>query len=77
MTEEMKKAGRVKFGCLKHRDGEDFMPFEANIKFLSRQIKDFKVETKDTSDDAMAISPIKSEKDDPSANIPNDIPGLD
>jgi len=69
MTEEMKKAGRVKYGCLKHRDGEDFMPFEANLKFKSRQVKDFKVETKETSDDSMAINVI--------GEVPNDIPGLD
>ncbi len=57
MTEEMKKMGSIKFSCLKHRDGENFVPFEANIDFLSRAIRDFIQSSKD-SDDNMAINPI-------------------
>lgn len=41
MSEEMKKAGIIKFGCMAHRKGANFDPFEANIEFGTRQIRDF------------------------------------
>ena len=37
-NENMKKAGLVKIGCLAHRKGADFDPFEARINFETRQI---------------------------------------
>lgn len=75
MTEEMKRGGRVKFGCLKHRDGEDFMPFEGNIKFKTRQVKDFKIEKSDLSDSSIPINPVGGAPE--VEGVPNDIPGLD
>ena len=39
-TEEMKKAGLIKIGCLVHRRGDTFDPFEAHIDFGTRHIKD-------------------------------------
>jgi hypothetical protein len=39
-TEEMKKAGLVKIGCLVHRRGDTFDPFEAHIDFETKHIKD-------------------------------------
>jgi hypothetical protein len=40
-NENMKKAGIIKIGCLAHRKGADFDPFEAHINFETRQIRDF------------------------------------
>ena len=40
MTEEMKKAGLIKIGCLAHRKGAEFDPFEAKIDFGTKHIKD-------------------------------------
>jgi len=33
MDSEMKRNGLTKLSCLKHRDGDDFLPFEATIDF--------------------------------------------
>jgi len=40
MNEEMKKAGRMKICCLKHRRGAEFAPFEAHIDLQSKRIRD-------------------------------------
>jgi hypothetical protein len=40
MTDEMKKAGLIKIGCLAHRKGVEFDPFEAKIDFGTKHIKD-------------------------------------
>jgi hypothetical protein len=40
MTDEMKKAGLIKIGCLAHRKGVEFDPFEAKIDFETKHIKD-------------------------------------
>ena len=40
MSEEMKKAGLIKIGCLAHRKGVEFDPFEAKIDFGTKHIKD-------------------------------------
>jgi replicative DNA helicase len=40
MNEEMKKAGLIKIGCLAHRKGATFDPFEANIDFGTKHVKD-------------------------------------
>jgi len=57
-TEEMKEMGRVKFGCLKNRDGRIFSPFEGNIDFTSKWVKDFAQEQKDAAGDSMGIQDI-------------------
>jgi hypothetical protein len=41
MNDDMKKAGTIKFGCLAHRKGAGFDPFEARIDFGTRQIRQF------------------------------------
>jgi len=40
MTEDMKKAGIIKIGCLAHRKGSEFSTFEAHIDFGTKHIKD-------------------------------------
>ena len=40
MNEDMKKAGRMKICCLKHRRGAEFAPFEAHIDLQSKRIRD-------------------------------------
>jgi replicative DNA helicase len=40
MTDDMKKAGLLKIGCLAHRRGGVFDPFEAHIDFGSKHVKD-------------------------------------
>lgn len=60
-TEEMKEIGRVKIGCLKNRDGKIFSPFEANVDFNSKWVKDLVKEKKDAPEDSMAIHPVKDE----------------
>ena len=40
MTDEMKKAGLIKIGCLANRRGAQFDPFEAHIEFGTRHIND-------------------------------------
>lgn len=54
-TEQMKEMGRVKFGCLKNRDGRLFQPFEANIDVNSKWIKDFAQTKEDAPGDEMSI----------------------
>jgi KaiC/GvpD/RAD55 family RecA-like ATPase len=63
-NEEMKKTGRVKIGCLKNRDGRLFSPFEANIDFSSKWMRDFARKRSDAPEDAMAINPIDNISDD-------------
>jgi len=64
-NDEMKKTGRVKVGCLKNRDGRLFSPFEANIDFCSKWMKDFARGRKDAApEDSMAINPIENISDD-------------
>lgn len=46
MTDEMKKAGIIKIGCLAHRRGAEFDNFEAHIDFGTRHIKDLIQKTK-------------------------------
>jgi len=59
MTDEMKKSGRMKVCCLKHRDGPDFSPHEINIDFTSRKIRDFIQKKQDSApDDDMFINEI-------------------
>lgn len=60
MTEEMKRNGIMKICCLKHRDGKDFIPFEAHIDFVSRRITDF-IQKKVDSHDGMGIKDISTE----------------
>jgi replicative DNA helicase len=56
MTDEMKKAGLLKIGCMAHRKGGGFDPFEAHIDFGSRQIKDIIQKSKaDAMDKETAI----------------------
>jgi len=50
MTEEMKKAGLMKIGCLAHRRGAEFDPFEAKIDFGTRHVKDIIQKTEGTVD---------------------------
>jgi replicative DNA helicase len=40
MNDEMKKAGRMKVTCLKHRKGADFAPFEAHVDFASKRMRE-------------------------------------
>lgn len=56
MTDEMKRSGIMKIGCLKHRKGAQFVPFEATIDFGPRKITDFI--SKGPSDDGMGIEDI-------------------
>jgi hypothetical protein len=59
MSEEMKKAGIIKIGCMATRRGADFTPFEARIDFGTRQVREY-------------IQ--KKKSDDPSKNGVEDIP---
>jgi hypothetical protein len=59
MSEEMKKSGIIKIGCMATRRGADFTPFEARIDFGPRQIREY-------------IQ--KKKSDDPSKNGIEDIP---
>lgn len=49
MSDEMKKAGLIKIGCLAHRKGSEFTAFEASIDFGTRHIKDI-IQKKSKSD---------------------------
>lgn len=40
-TPEMAKAGIVKMGCLKHRQGQLFTPFEGHLDFNTKRLSDF------------------------------------
>jgi replicative DNA helicase len=40
MTDDMKRAGRMKICCLKHRRGPEFQPFEANIDLTTKHLCD-------------------------------------
>lgn len=40
-TDEMRNSGIVKLSCLKHRDGPHFPPFEANLDFSTKKLRDF------------------------------------
>lgn len=52
MSQEMKKSGMMKIGCLKHRKGAEFDPFEVRIDHNSKQIRDFaQTTTEETEDD--------------------------
>jgi hypothetical protein len=48
MSDDMKKAGTIKFGCLAHRKGAGFDPFEARVDFGTRQIREFLQENRMT-----------------------------
>lgn len=52
MTDDMKKAGIIKIGCLAHRKGVEFTGFEAHIDFQTKHIKDIiqKAKTQDLGD---------------------------
>ena len=54
MTDEMKKAGIIKIGCLAHRKGAQFDPFEAHIDFGTRHIKDMIQKAKPSDVDAQS-----------------------
>ena len=41
MSSEMKKNGIMKIGCLKHRHGADFVPFEAHMNFPTKRLENF------------------------------------
>lgn len=58
MTDEMKKNGIIKVGCLKHRQGEFFSPFEARIDFASKQIRDFIQKSDPETDDLISDIPL-------------------
>lgn len=51
MTDEMKRQGMVKIGCLKHRHGAEFPPFEAQINFSNKRIQDLIVKRTETERD--------------------------
>ena len=58
-NDAMKKAGIVKIGCLAHRKGADFDPFEAHINFETRQIRDFiQQKTGETDTGGVQIIPL-------------------
>jgi KaiC/GvpD/RAD55 family RecA-like ATPase len=63
-TEDMKKTGALKICCLKHRDGENFSPFEAHVDFVSKAIRDFTQSKEDSPNDSMSINPIENISDD-------------
>ena len=58
MTDEMKKAGTIKFACLAHRKGAGFDPFEAKMDFGTRQIREFIQQKKTENDKDNAIKTI-------------------
>lgn len=68
MTEESKRLGSVKMGCLKNRDGAHFTPFDANIDFISRSITDMARSKEDAPNDDMAIHLLNSDN-----GIPTDL----
>jgi replicative DNA helicase len=49
MSDEMKKSGLIKIGCLAHRKGAEFNAFEASIDFGTRHVKDI-IQKKSKSD---------------------------
>ncbi len=59
-TEEMRNSGIVKISCLKNRDGAHFAPFEANLDFATKKLRDFD-QTVENSQDEMGIEDISSE----------------
>ena len=70
MNDEMKKSGMIKIGCLKHRNGAIFYPFEAHIDFISRKIRDF-TQKRSLIDEGMDIVDIAN-MDEISGEIPLD-----
>lgn len=70
MNDEMKKSGMMKIGCLKHRNGAIFHPFEAHIDFVSRKIRDF-TQKRSLIDEGMDIVDIAN-IDEISSEIPLD-----
>lgn len=59
-TEEMRNSGIVKISCLKNRDGAHFAPFEANLDFATKKLRDFN-QTIEKSKEEMGIEEITSE----------------
>jgi KaiC/GvpD/RAD55 family RecA-like ATPase len=57
-NDNMKKAGIVKIGCLAHRKGADFDPFEAHVNFETRQIRDFIQQKQGEPDTGIQIIPM-------------------
>jgi len=60
MTEEMRRTGLVKIGCLKNRDGAYFPPFETQINYLNMRMEEV-IQTKAERSDDMAIQDISLE----------------
>lgn len=59
MSTEMKKSGVIKIGCMKHRSGAEFDPFEARIDHNSKNIRDFiQVKTEEDGDDLIKEIPL-------------------
>ena len=59
-TEEMRNSGIVKISCLKNRDGAHFPPFDANLDFATKKLRDFS-QTIENSTEEMGIEDISSE----------------
>lgn len=61
MSAEMKKSGLMKIGCLKHRKGAEFDPFEVRIDHNSKQIRDFiQAKSNDSDDDLIKELPLET-----------------
>jgi ornithine cyclodeaminase/alanine dehydrogenase-like protein (mu-crystallin family) len=60
MTKQMRQAGLVKIGCLKHRRGAFFNTFEAKIDFQSKHVRD--IIQKGPEDEELSIIPIDISK---------------
>ena len=61
-TDEMRNSGIVKISCLKHRDGAHFPPFEANLDFSTKRLRDFSQSVDDSKNDmGMGIQDISSD----------------
>jgi hypothetical protein len=57
----MKKSGLMKIGCLKHRKGAEFDPFEVRIDHNSKQIRDFiQAKSNDSDDDLIKELPLET-----------------
>jgi len=67
MDSEMKRNGLTKLSCLKHRDGDDFLPFEATIDFTPRMFRNLAESKENSPNDDMAINPILGE-------VPDELP---
>lgn len=61
MSPEMKKSGILKIGCLKHRKGPEFDPFEVKIDFKSRIIRDFIQKKADDPEEMYKEIPMEAE----------------